>query len=183
MEISRLDAEAEPTIQEPVDLDALVRAVVAARDSDGAVTVVGGRTIVESDRRRLERILANLIGNALEHGGGSAAVHVAADSYSVSVAVADRGPGIPPEQVPRVFDRFHKLDPSRTGPGSGLGLAIAMENARLLGGDIEVDSEPGRGSVFTLRLPVAGSLPPGEDHVAPLPEDETQKIPEGRERT
>ncbi len=183
MEISRLDAEAEPTIQEPVDLDALVRAVVAARDWDGAVTVVGGRTVVESDRRRLERILANLIGNALEHGGGSAAVHVAADSYSASVAVADRGPGIPPEQVPRVFDRFHKLDPSRTGPGSGLGLAIAMENARLLGGDIEVDSEPGRGSVFTLRLPVAGSLPAGENRVAPRPEDETQKIPEGRERT
>ena len=58
-----------------------------------------------------------------------------------------------PEHLQRIFDRFYKADPSRTGSGSGLGLAIALENARLLGGDIEVRSEPGRGSQFTLRLP------------------------------
>ena len=58
-----------------------------------------------------------------------------------------------PEHLERIFDRFYKADPSRTGSGSGLGLAIALENARLLGGDIEVWSEPGRGSRFTLRLP------------------------------
>jgi signal transduction histidine kinase len=183
MEISRLDAEAEPATFEPVDLEALVRALVAARDWDEVVGVVGGRTVVGSDRRRLERILANLIGNAVEHGGGSVAVHISDHAGIAEVAVADHGPGIAPEQLPRVFDRFYKADPSRTGPGSGLGLAIALENARLVGGDISVESEPSVGTTFTLRIPVAGSLPPGEDQVASRPEDETQKIPEGRERT
>ena len=63
------------------------------------------------------------------------------------------GPGIPPDRLPHVFDRFYKADTARAGPGSGLGLAIALENARLLGGDIEVWSEVGRGTRFTLRLP------------------------------
>jgi two-component system, OmpR family, sensor histidine kinase MtrB len=65
-----------------------------------------------------------------------------------------------------VFERFYKADPARTSTGSGLGLAIARENARLLGGDIEVESEPGRGSRFTLRLPVTKPLRAGDDGVA-----------------
>jgi len=80
-----------------------------------------------------------------------------------------------------VFDRFYKADPSRTGPGSGLGLAIAREHAALLGGDIAVDSRPGAGTRFTLRIPVAGPLPPGEDRVAPPAEHETQSREERRE--
>jgi two-component system, OmpR family, sensor histidine kinase MtrB len=75
------------------------------------------------------------------------------------VEVADTGPGIPPEHLEHVFDRFYRADPSRSGPGSGLGLAIARENARLLGGEVEARSELDTGSRFTLRLPdaVAGS--------------------------
>src|SRR3954452_6020255 len=167
MEISRLGEGAEPAVSEPVDLEALVRSVVAARDWIHDVVVEGDRPIVASDRRRLERILSNLIGNALEHGGGSATVRLVDDRNAFAVEVADRGPGIPSAQMGRVFDRFHKADPSRSAPGSGLGLAIARQHARALGGDITVASRPGEGAAFTLRIPVAGSLRPGEDHVAP----------------
>ena len=109
--------------------------------------------VITSDPRRLERIVANLVGNALEHGGGNGvAVRVGRDGSGAFVEVADRGPGIPPEHLPHLFERFYKADPSRTGRGSGLGLAIAQENALLLGGEIDVRSEPGAGSTFTLRL-------------------------------
>jgi signal transduction histidine kinase len=81
-----------------------------------------------------------------------------------------------PEHLERIFDRFYKADPSRTGSGSGLGLAIALENTRLLGGDIEVWSERGRGSRFTLRLPpslaVAKPLQSGDGPVAGGAQDE-----------
>jgi len=181
MEISRLDSGREPALREPVDVEALVRAVLAARDWDGAVTVTGGRLVMDSDRRRLERIVSNLVGNAVEHGAGQAWVHVRAEDGDVVVEVADWGPGIPPEHLPHLFERFYKADRSRAGPGSGLGLAIARENAGLLGGDITVESVPGVGTRFILRIPVAGSLPAGEGHVAPAADDGTRG--EGRERS
>jgi two-component system sensor histidine kinase MtrB len=68
--------------------------------------------------------------------------------------VADGGPGIPPEQLPLIFERFYKTDSARASAGSGLGLAIALENARLLGGDISASSDVRRGSVFRLTLPM-----------------------------
>jgi len=71
------------------------------------------------------------------------------------IEVADDGPGIAPDHLPHLFERFYKADASRSGSGTGLGLAIAQENARLLGGEIQVQSELGAGSSFTLRLPVA----------------------------
>jgi two-component system sensor histidine kinase MtrB len=74
------------------------------------------------------------------------------------VEVSDQGPGIPPDVLPHVFERFYKADPARAGGGSGLGLAIALENARLLGGSIDASSTVGAGSRFTLRLPVAKPL-------------------------
>jgi two-component system sensor histidine kinase MtrB len=148
MEISRLDAGAESVYAESVDLGSLTHAVIRSRGWEERVRVDGGKAVVESDPRRLERILANLIGNALDHGGDGVAVSVGTDF----VEVADRGPGISPEHLPHLFERFYKADPSRTGRGSGLGLAIAQENARLLGARIDVESEPGQGSRFTLRL-------------------------------
>jgi two-component system sensor histidine kinase MtrB len=111
--------------------------------------VEGSGGQVDSDPRRIERVVANLVDNALEHGGGEASVLVG----DRRVEVRDDGPGIPAEELPHVFDRFWKGDPSRTGPGSGLGLAIARENARLLGGDVTVESESGQGAAFTFRLP------------------------------
>jgi two-component system sensor histidine kinase MtrB len=82
------------------------------------------------------------------------------------VEVADDGPGIPPEHLPHLFERFYKADAARSGGGTGLGLAIAHENARLLGAALEVESDPGRGSRFTLRLPVAKPLHGGDTGVS-----------------
>jgi signal transduction histidine kinase len=152
MEISRLDAGAESVQPQAVDLSAAVAAVMRARGWDGRVRLDAEKTIVTTDPRRLERIVANLVGNALEHGGDRAAVRVGREGTHAFVEVADQGPGIPNEHLPHLFERFYKADPSRSGPGSGLGLAIAQENARLLGGVIEVRSEPGEGARFTLRL-------------------------------
>jgi two-component system sensor histidine kinase MtrB len=78
---------------------------------------------------------------------------VGRDGDGAFVEVADTGHGIAPEHLPHVFDRFFRADSARSGPGSGLGLAIARENARLLGGEVEVRSELTAGSRFTLRLP------------------------------
>jgi signal transduction histidine kinase len=152
MEISRLDAGAESVQAEPVDLVSAAAAILRARGWDGRVRLDGEETVVETDPRRLERIVANLVGNALEHGGDGVAVRVGRDGSRPFVEVADEGPGIPAEHVAHLFERFYKADPSRSGPGSGLGLAIAQENARLLGGEIQVWSDPGKGSRFTLRL-------------------------------
>jgi signal transduction histidine kinase len=152
MEISRLDAGAEAVQPEAVDLAAAVAGVMRARGWDGRVRVDAEKTIVTTDPRRLERIVSNLVGNALEHGGDGVAVRVGRDGDRAFVEVADSGPGITPEHLPHLFERFYKADPARSSPGSGLGLAIAHENARLLGGEIEVRSAPGKGARFTLRL-------------------------------
>ena len=178
MEISRLDAGRGAIRIEPVDLASLVDATIRARGWIDRVRVQGAAAVVESDRRRLEQIVANLVGNALEHGGRDVAVQTGADDAGAYVEVEDQGGGITPEQLERIFDRFYKADPSRTGSGSGLGLAIALENARLLGGDIEVWSERGRGSRFTLRLPpslaVAQPLQSGDGPVAGGAQDEAR---------
>ena len=152
MEISRLDAGAEAVQPEAVDLAVAVGGAMRARGWDGRVRLEAEQTIVTTDPRRLERIVANLVGNALEHGGDGVTVRVGRDNERAFVEVADRGPGIPPEHLPHLFERFYKADPARSGPGSGLGLAIAQENARLLGAEIAVHSEPGNGARFTLRL-------------------------------
>jgi len=181
MEISRLDAGAEPARLEPVDLGALVSAVIRDRGADGQIRVDEEPVILESDRRRLERILGNLVGNALEHGGGEAAIRIVAKDGSAVVEVSDRGPGIPAEHLPHVFERFYKADPSRTSAGSGLGLAIARENARLLGGDLEAASEDGQGTRFTLRLPVTRSLHAGHGPDE-RPDDDAERPSEGGSR-
>ena len=162
MEISRFDAGAESVQAEEVDVAALVRATVRARGWDDRVRLEGDGLRVTSDPRRLERIVANLVDNALEHGGSSVSVWIGENE----IEVADDGPGITPEHLPHVFERFYKADASRSGGGTGLGLAIARENAVLLGAELEVASEPGTGSRFTLVLPVAEPLHDGDGDVA-----------------
>jgi signal transduction histidine kinase len=154
MEVSRLDAGTQPVRPERLDLGSLVAAALRARGWGDRVALDADEVVLTTDPRRVERIVANLVGNALEHGGREVSVRVGADGVGAFVEVSDRGPGISREDLPHLFERFYKADPARTGRGTGLGLAIALDNARLLGGDVEVASEPGVGSRFTLRLPV-----------------------------
>jgi len=151
MEISRFDSGQESVHAESVELGALTAATVRARGWEERVRLEVDEVELTSDPRRLERIVANLVGNAVEHGGGEVAVRVGRDGGPF-VEVADRGPGIPREHLPHLFERFYKADAARSGGGTGLGLAIAQENARLIGGRIEVWSEPDEGERFTLRL-------------------------------
>ncbi|WP_399217288.1 sensor histidine kinase [Streptomyces sp. SAJ15] len=133
----------------------VVRGTLAARGWSGRVHAVlpeGARARV--DRRRLDVVVANLVGNALRHGAPPVTVGLEASSEELRIAVSDRGPGLAPETARRVFDRFYKADTARArSEGSGLGMAIALENARLHGGTIEVADRPGGGALFTLRLP------------------------------
>jgi signal transduction histidine kinase len=152
MEISRFDAGRESVHAETVDLASLVASAVRVRGWEDRVTLAADEVVVVSDPRRLERIVANLVGNALDHGGRDVAVRVGRDGVGPFIEVADRGPGIAPEHLPHLFERFYKADPSRSGRGTGLGLAIAHENAQLLGGEIEVWSELGKGTRFMLRF-------------------------------
>jgi two-component system sensor histidine kinase MtrB len=183
MEISRLDSGGPSVEAERVDLTLLAAAVVRSRGWESRVDLRGQRVPVWTDRRRVERIVGNLVGNALEHGGAGVRVRVGkAGGGAAIVEVADEGPGIPSEHLPHIFDRFYKADPSRTGGGSGLGLAIALENARLLGGDIEVRSEAGMGSRFRLLLPVTEPLPAGDGSVTEGPHAEVDIRREGGDR-
>ncbi len=151
--LASLDAGREEVRVGSFDLGALIDGTVRSRGWEGRITVRSESVEVRTDRSRVDRIVANLISNALEHGGEEVTVRAGRDEEGPFVEVADAGPGIPPEHLPHVFDRFYRVDAARAGPGSGLGLAIARENARLLGGDVEVRSEHGSGSRFTLRLP------------------------------
>ena len=158
MEISRFDAGREGLHAETVDLASLAASAIRARGWEGQVRLDADDVVVQSDPRRLERIVANLVGNALDHGGHGVSVRVGVDGVGAFVEVADRGPGIAPEHLSHLFERFYKADTSRSGSGTGLGLAIAQENAHLLGGEIDVWSELGEGTRFTLRLPASEAV-------------------------
>jgi two-component system, OmpR family, sensor histidine kinase MtrB len=154
MEISRLDARSEPVQHQLVDIKSIVTALISARGWQDRVAVEGESLTLITDPRRVERILANLVENAVEHSGRDVSVRTSTDGIHGCVEVTDGGPGIPPEQLPLLFERFYKADSARASAGSGLGLAIALENARLLDGDISVSSDVQRGSVFRLTLPL-----------------------------
>ena len=154
MEISRLDAGSEAVRSQVVDVRSIVSGLLSARGWQDRIAAVGGPLTLTTDPRRIERILANLIGNAIEHGGRDIEVRTGSSGDGGWIEVADAGPGIPAEHLPHVFERFYKADSARASAGSGLGLAIALEHARLLGGTISVSSVAGRGSVFRLTLPL-----------------------------
>jgi signal transduction histidine kinase len=165
LEVSRLDGEQEPPRVEPVNLTALIQAVVSANGWGDQVRLPdAGPLMVETDPRRVQRVVTNLVSNAVEHGGGGQ-VGLWADEAKVRVTVRDHGQGIAAEHLPRLFDRFYKVDSSRSSRGSGLGLAIAREHARLLGGDIAVTSALGAGTTFHFTMPVTGLLHPGDEAV------------------
>ncbi|GAA2663600.1 HAMP domain-containing sensor histidine kinase [Streptomyces lunalinharesii] len=157
MEISRFDAGAAQLALDEIGFGELVGKTLTLRHWQDRVAVDvphGLRTRL--DPRRIDVVLANLTGNALRHGGPQARVGIRAraDADHLVVTVADDGPGIPPDVLPHVFDRFTKGDAARTrSEGSGLGLAIAAENARLHLGTLTAANAPEGGAVFTLTLP------------------------------
>ena len=130
--------------------------------------------LLVSDEIRLSQIMQNLIANAVKFtDAGRVTILARSDSESVSIRVADTGIGIAATDLPHIFDEFRQVDgtPARRHEGTGLGLAIARKAARMLGGDIAVTSAPGKGSTFTLTLPVAwqGTAPAYEPIVIRQP--------------
>jgi len=161
LEISALDARESSVRWEPVELRALVRAVLDRRRLD--VPIEGPEITTSSDKARLDRIVGNLVDNAFEHGGGRGVrVRIERADGWCSVAVSDEGPGIEVDDLPHIFERFYKTDRSRTRDrgGVGLGLALAKENARVIEGTLEATSVPAEGSTFTLRLPLRDRAEP-----------------------
>jgi two-component system, OmpR family, sensor histidine kinase MtrB len=183
LEISRYDANVADLDPEPVDVCDLARqaADVAQQLAERRGAKIEFRLpaqpcVAEVDRVRVERILRNLLVNAVEHGEGKDAVlTVAGDSAAIAVAVRDYGIGLAAGEERLVFDRFWRADPARarTTGGTGLGLAIALEDAKIHGGWLEAWGEPGRGSVFRLTLPrIAGAHLVGSP--LPLAPDEAE---------
>jgi two-component system sensor histidine kinase MtrB len=176
LEISRYDAGAAVLDWAPTDLGVLVgrvtdgMAALAARHGcELQVTCPPDPVIAEVDARRVERILRNLVGNAIEHGSGRPVeVTLAANRTAAAVTVRDHGVGLTPAEAQHVFDRFWRADPSRvrTVGGSGLGLSISIEDARLHGGWLQVWGQPGFGAQFRLTVPLVA----GDDLTSsPLP--------------
>ncbi|MDH6110781.1 two-component system sensor histidine kinase MtrB [Kitasatospora sp. MAP12-44] len=163
LEISRFDAGAAILDAEPVDLRDIVARVADAADPlarlKGSAVVLRGAdepVVAEVDPRRIERIMRNLVVNALEHGEGrDVVIQFGSAEGAVAVGVRDYGIGLKPGEASRVFHRFWRADPSRvrTTGGTGLGLSIAVEDAHLHGGWLQAWGEPGGGSHFRLTLP------------------------------
>lgn len=165
MEVTRFDAGTARLVLDSVDIADQITACIDARAWLDAVELDAERGIMARlDPRRLDVILANLIGNALKHGGSPVAVAVRVEGPELVIRVRDHGPGIPEDVLPHVFDRFYKASASRPrSEGSGLGLSIALENAHIHGGEITAANSPDGGAVFTLRLPLDGRPAPEDD--------------------
>jgi two-component system, OmpR family, sensor histidine kinase MtrB len=155
MEISRFDAGTAAMRVEDVNLAELIEATLATRGWTSKVMVTAPPLVpARVDARRIDVVVANLVGNALKHGGEPVALQLYDQGEYVVVQVADSGPGIPAEALPHIFDRFYKADRARgRSEGSGLGLSIAFENARMHGGELSAGNRPEGGAVFTLRFP------------------------------
>jgi signal transduction histidine kinase len=161
LDLSRADAGQLRVEREPLELAAVAQAIVeefapVARAGERPLELAlenGSRAL--GDEQRVLQIARVLVGNALVHTPAGTRVRVR--SAEGVLAVEDEGPGIPPEHLEHVFERFYRVD-GRLASGSGLGLAIARELARAMGGSLDVESQPGR-TVFTLQLPMEGDLP------------------------
>ncbi|AVT37871.1 HAMP domain-containing sensor histidine kinase [Plantactinospora sp. BB1] len=160
IEVSRFDSGTAALALDDVDVPSAVRATLRARGwTERVVADLPPDTRARLDPRRLDVILANLVGNALRHGAPPVTVRLRAEPDWIVLTVGDRGPGLDPLVLPHVFDRFYKADSARSrSEGSGLGLAIAWENARLHRagaerGSLVAGNDPAGGAVFTLRLP------------------------------
>lgn len=166
LDLARLDAGQMVFSMALVDVNAVVAAVLERLSLKGAEKGVhleaqlGEVPSLLADGDRLAQVFTNLVDNGLQHtpSAGTVTVSTLAEPGWAVVHVTDTGPGIPPEDLPRIFDRFYQVDKSRAygqGRGAGLGLAIAREIVQAHGGTLTVRSAPGEGSCFSVRLPLA----------------------------
>ena len=173
-ELAKLDAHEQAPVCEPVSLAELVNDIaqkfqLEARRNGATIEIDAGDGLpmVNADIALVERVLENLIDNALAHSpdGGAIRIPVTANGESVRVTVSDSGPGIAPEHLPRVFDRFYQAGNAHRGTAhAGLGLAIAKRIVELHGARLEVDSTLGHGTAFSFQLPACP--PAGSAHAA-----------------
>jgi signal transduction histidine kinase len=169
MDISEAESGTMQLRREPVALaDVVARAVDLYHDAAEAKGVglavdVQDGVVVVADRTRLEQVAANLIDNAVKYTppGGRVDIDVARTEDAAVLRVRDTGPGIPADELPRIFDRLFRGDTSRTERGLGLGLSLVKAVVEAHGGTVDVVSEPGKGSVFTVSLPAGQSRPSG----------------------
>jgi signal transduction histidine kinase len=165
---ARIESRQLPVQVSRVRFEDLVRDVVEGLGAEGErvrVDVPSDLPVLHTDRELLVRVLSNLLDNALKYSPDESTCEIGASGDDVAVVfwVQDRGIGIAPEDVPRIFERFYQVDSSstRTFRGAGLGLSLVQELVQRLGGSITVQSEPGRGSRFTVTLPPRAPDPLG----------------------
>jgi signal transduction histidine kinase len=162
LDFSKVSAGKTPVEREPVQIAELTQSLVwdfrSAMHRKGiseSLTISATRPVVEMDRYLYERIVFNLLSNAVKFtaSGGRIVVHLTVDNGLLTLSVSDTGIGIAPEDIGRLFEKFHQLEGSSTRrfEGTGLGLALVKEFARLLDGTVAVESRVGQGSTFTLR--------------------------------
>src|SRR4051812_3268567 len=185
LEISRFDAGAAALHLEDVDLVEIARRVVASVEAlsersrtQVVVRSVNGPCIVEADARRGERVVRNLVTNAIDYADSSdVVIMLASNDEGSALAVRDYGVGLRPGDEVRVFNRFWRADPARvrTSGGTGLGLSISLEDARLHGGWLQAWGEPGHGAQFRLPLPRRAGDPIRESPLPLVPEDATAR--------
>lgn len=162
LDLARMDTGQAPLERKPVDLEVILTAIAerfklkAAEKSIRIQNRVSSIPPMIGDGDRLAQVFTNLIDNALKHTPAGGEVHLESDISSgwVSVHVVDTGPGIPPEELSRIFERFYQLDKARSGSGQGLGLAISREIVEAHGGRTEAQSVAGQGSRFSVHLPL-----------------------------
>jgi signal transduction histidine kinase/DNA-binding response OmpR family regulator len=170
LEFSRIEAGRIQATYEPVDLGAYTGELASAFES--AITRAGLRYVIEIgdvggptyvDRDMWEKIVLNLVSNAFKYTfEGEIAVSLAGDGDHVVLRVRDSGTGIAAHELPRIFDRFHRVEGARgrTQEGTGIGLALVQELVKLHGGVVSVESTEGRGTTFTVSIPQGtGHLP------------------------
>ena len=159
IEQGRVKLDLRPVASADLVGEAVSRFEVMARDLgiDFKANVGFGLSPVNVDHDRIGHVFDNLLGNALAHTARGGAVNISAQPEGdfVRFDVADNGEGIPPEYLPRIFEKFYRVPGPRSGNGAGLGLAIAREIVETHGGQIHVESSPGTGTKFSVLLPVA----------------------------
>jgi two-component system, OmpR family, phosphate regulon sensor histidine kinase PhoR len=177
LSLSRIELNAHLRPDKQVDVGAIVRQVAdslqtLARDRNVEVKTIGSSAplLVPGDRDELIRVFENLVENALKYAASGKRVDIVLSvgegpdgKREARIAVRDRGPGIAPEHLPRLTERFYRVDvsESRAQGGTGLGLALVKHILNRHGGRLTIESAPGRGATFTVHLPIAGAAPTG----------------------